>query len=584
MFRLNALESSDAHRADGAISLIDGCRRQSIEWRDISAPSKEPCAMASQNTSEYDYIVIGSGIGGCVVAGRLSEDPAVRVLLLEAGPEDNDPDIHATELTALFATWSKPQFDWGLSTVEEPGLDGRKMPIIQGRVAGGGSSLHGRIFIRGHRRDFDHWNYMGNENWAFDQVLPYFKKSEDYMGPTSEFRGVGGPMPVMDLPKERQSVASQAFVAGVSELGFQSDWDFNGPKQEGGAGYIQTTTTRDFKRASAYTQYIAPHVGVRKNLTVEFEAFATRLLFSGKRAVGVEYQQKGKTLQARAGHEVIVSMGPLNSPKLLMHSGIGAAEQLRQFDIPVLVDLKGVGENLQDHLNVRMCWASKVQQQIPMVICESSMFTFTRDGVPNASPDLQLFFGGFAFPGLGADFNKGFALVPVVCRPQSVGRVWLKSANPLDSLNIQTNYLTADYDMQVLLAGIRLGREIVATKAFDEMRGAELIPGPAIGDDEQKLRKYIRDTCITDWHPSGTCAMGLGNDAVVDPRLRVYGVDGLRVVDASVMPSVVSGNLQASIFMIGEKAAAMIQEDAAGVTRPPVFHHEIHKHIQTATV
>jgi choline dehydrogenase-like flavoprotein len=218
------------------------------------------------------------------------------------------------------------------------------------------------------------------------------------------------------------------------------------------------------------------------------------------------------------------------------------------------------------------------------VICESSMFAFTREGVPNASPDLQLFFGGFAFPGLGADFNKGFALVPVVCRPQSVGRVWLKSASPADALNIQTNYLTADYDMKVLLAGLRLGREIVATKAFDDIRGAELIPGPQIGDDEQKLRKYVRDTCITDWHPSGTCAMGLSSDAVVDPRLRVYGVDGLRVVDASVMPSVVSGNLQASIFMIGEKAADMIKEDAAGITRPPVFHHEMHAHIQAAGV
>jgi choline dehydrogenase len=197
-----------------------------------------------------------------------------------------------------------------------------------------------------------------------------------------------------------------------------------------------------------------------------------------------------------------------------------------------------------------------------MIICESSMFTFTRDGVPNASPDLQLFFGGFAFPGLGADFNKGFALVPVVCRPQSVGRVWLRSANPADPLNIQTNYLTSEYDMSVLLAGLKLGREIVQTKAFDEIRGAELIPGPANGTDEKKLRKYIKDTCITDWHPSGTCHMGLDKNAVVDSRLRVYGVDGLRVVDASIMPSVVSGNLQASIYMIGEKGADMILQDA----------------------
>jgi choline dehydrogenase len=518
--------------------------------------------MATQKSQEFDYIVIGSGIGGCVVANRLSANPDTKVLLLEAGPPDDDADIHNVELTSLFAVWSKPQFDWGLSTVEEPGLDGRRMPLQQGKVAGGGSSVHGRIFIRGHRRDFDHWNYMGNENWSFDQVLPYFKKSENYMGPRSDFRGTDGPLPVMDLPVDRQSAASQAFVAGVSELGFQSQWDFNGPKQEGGAGFIQSTTTPDFKRASAFTAYIDPIKSQRSNLTIQFNSFATRLLLDGKRAVGVEYQQNGSALQARATGEVIVSMGPLNTPKLLLLSGLGPAEQLKQFGIPVVENLAGVGENLQDHLNVRMCWASKIEQKIPMIICESSMFTFTRDGVPNASPDLQLFFGGFAFPGLGTDFNRGFALVPVVCRPQSVGRVWLKSSNPLDSLNIQTNYLVCDYDMSVLLAGIKLGREIVQTSAFKEMLGKELVPGPDIGTDVPKLKKYIKDTCITDWHPSGTCKMGLDAKAVVDSRLRVYGIDGLRVVDASIMPSVVSGNLQASIFMIAEKGADMILQDA----------------------
>jgi choline dehydrogenase len=514
--------------------------------------------MATSPNNTFDYIVIGSGIGGCVVASRLSEKPGTKVLLLEAGPPDDDPDIHNVELTSLFAVWYKPQFDWGLSTVEEPGLDGRKMQLLQGKVAGGGSSVHGRIFIRGHRRDFDHWNYMGNENWAFEHVLPYFKKCEDYMGPKSDYRGSGGPLPVMDLPSDRQSAASQAFVAAAGELGFKTDWDFNGEKQEGGAGYIQSTTTKDLKRASAYTAYIAPYVGARSNLRVECNAHATKLLFDGKRAVGVEYQQNGSTVQTHAAAEVIVSMVPLNTPKLLLLSGVGPADQLAQHKIPVRQDLPGVGENLQDHLNVRMCWASTIEQQIPMIICESSLFTFTRDGVPNASPDLQLFFGGFAFPGLGADFNKGFALVPVVCRPQSVGRVWLKSTNPMDPLNIQTNYLTSDYDMSVLLAGIALGRRIVQAKAFDGMRGAELLPGPDVGDDEQKLRKYIKDTCITDWHPSGTCHMGLDKNAVVDSKLRVYGVDGLRIVDASIMPSVVSGNLQASIYMIGEKAADMI--------------------------
>src|ERR1700733_9738263 len=258
--------------------------------RRYSVPSnheRQENRMATQKSQEFDYIVIGSGIGGCVVANRLSADSDTKVLLLEAGPRDDDADIHNVELTSLFAVWQKPQFDWGLTTVEEPGLDGRKMPLLQGKVGGGGSSLHGRIFIRRHRRDFDHWNYLGNENWSFQQVLPYFKKSEDYMGPRSDYRGTGGPLPVMDLPVDRQSAASQAFVAGVSELGFQSQWDFNGPKQEGGAGFIQSTTTRDFKRASAFTAYIDPIKNSRKNLVIEYEAFATRLLLDGKRVAGV---------------------------------------------------------------------------------------------------------------------------------------------------------------------------------------------------------------------------------------------------------------------------------------------------------
>lgn len=514
----------------------------------------------------FDYVVIGSGVGGCVVANRLSANPDIQVLLLEAGPLDDDQDIHNVELTSLFAVWQKPQFDWSLSTVEEPGLDGRKMPILQGKVAGGGSSVHGRIFIRGHRRDFDAWNYAGNQGWAFDDVLPYFKQCEDYFGPPSEHRGKGGPLPVMDLPKDRRSAAAEAFVGGVGELGFASDWDFNGPQQEGGAGFIQSTTTRDFKRASAFTSYIDPIKGKRKNLTIEYQAHATRLLLENKRAVGIEFSQNGVLRQVKATREVILSAGPLNTPKILLLSGVGSAADLQKLRLPVVVDLPGVGRNLQDHLNVRMCWESKVEQKVPMIICEASMFLHTRTSVLKASPNLQLFFGGFSFPGLGVDFNRGFALVPVVCRPQSVGHVWLRSTDPFEPLNIQTNYLTCEYDMSVLLAGIKLGREIVQTSPFVKMLGRELLPGPEVGTDIQKLRKYIRDTCITDWHPSGTCKMGLDAMAVVDPRLRVYGIEGLRVIDASIMPSVVSGNLQASLYMISEKGAEMVLQDAAAKT------------------
>jgi choline dehydrogenase len=522
--------------------------------------------MSEPRSQEFDYVVIGAGGGGCVVANRLTADPNTRVLLLEAGPPDANADIHNVALTSLFALWS-PQagLDWGYSTEPEPGLGGRQMPVFQGKVAGGGTSVHGRIFIRGNRRDFDHWNYLGNENWGYDDLLPYMKKSETYLGPPSEFRGTDGPLPVMDLPKDRRSEASEAFVAGCAELtkyGFKGDWDFNAGVQEGGAGYIQSTTTPDFQRASAYTAYIDPIKDTRKNLTIVTEAYATKILFQGTKAVGLEYLKDGRTEQVRVTNEVVVSMGALNSPKLLLQSGVGRADDLKKLGIPVVADVPGVGENLQDHLNVRMCWAASREQQIPMIICESSLFTYSRQGVPLASPDLQLFFGGFAFPETGAAFNMGFALVPVVCRPTSVGRLWLRSNNPMDPPAFNMNYLTTDYDMSVLLYGMELGREIVNTKAFEGLRGAELLPGPEIGTDVEKLKDYTRRTCITDWHPSGSCKMGLDSMAVVDPRLRVYGVEGVRIVDASIMPSVVSGNIQASVFAIGEKGADMILQDA----------------------
>ena len=519
--------------------------------------------MSEPRSQEFDYVVIGAGGGGCVVANRLTANSNARVLLIEAGPPDTNPDIHNVALTSLFASWS-PQagLDWGYSTEAEPGLGGRQMPVFQGKVAGGGTSVHGRIFIRGNRRDFDHWNYLGNEHWSYDDILPYMKKSETYKGKPSEFRGTDGPLPVMDLPKDRRSEASEAFVAGCVELGFKGDWDFNAGVQEGGAGYIQSTTTDDFQRASAFTAYIDPIRTTRKNLTILTEAYATKIVFQGTKAVGLEYVKDGRTEQARVTNEIVVSMGALNSPKLLLQSGVGPADDLKKLDIPVVTDLPGVGENLQDHLNVRMCWAATREQQIPMIICESSMFTYSRKGVPLASPDLQLFFGGFAFPETGAAFNMGFALVPVVCRPTSVGRLWLRSSNPTDPPAFNINYLTTDYDMSVLLYGMELGREIVNTKAFDGLRGAELLPGPEIGTDVEKLKDYTRRTCITDWHPSGSCKMGLDAMAVVDPRLRVYGVDGVRVVDASIMPSVVSGNIQASVFAIGEKGADMILQDA----------------------
>lgn len=511
--------------------------------------------MAAQQYETFDYIVVGSGVGGCIVANRCSANPDTTVLLLEAGGPDTDPAIHRIDLPSLFTIWHQPELDWGLSTEEEPGLNGRRMPIIQGRVKGGGTSVNVRVFFRGNRRDYDHWNYLGNEGWSYADVLPYFKKLEDYKGKPSEWRGVGGPLTVIDLPKDRRTQAAEAFVEAAVELGFQGNWDFNGPQQEGGAGFIQSSTTVDFKRDSASVAYVDPIMN-RPNFTLQTGASTTRILFEGKRAVGVEYRQNGSTQQARASAEVIVSAGALNSPKLLLLSGIGPAKHLRSHDIPVVVDLPGVGQNFHDHLLVNVSYAAKKEQSPQILLGESSLFTSTRDGMGAASPDLQFLFGGFLFPELGHQ-GPGFTLASVLGQPQSIGSVSLRSNNPLDPPVIRANYLASDTDLQVLVKGITLGRELIHTHAFAGLRDQELTPGPEV-TTEQGLREYIRNTCFTVWHPSCTCKMGRDTMAVVDPQLRVYGVEGLRVVDSSIMPRMVSGNIQATVYMIGEKAADMI--------------------------
>lgn len=507
---------------------------------------------------EFDYIVVGSGAGGSVVANRLSADPNTSVLLLEAGGPDTDPAFHQVEVPALFGLWwgaGQADRDWGFATEVEAGLNGRKMPILQGKVEGGSTSTHGRIFIRGNRRDFDHWNYLGNEGWSFSDVLPYFIKLEDYHGNVSELRGVGGPLTVIDLPKDRRTPAAEAFVDGAVELGFQGDWDFNGPQQEGGAGFTQSTTTDSLQRASAAVAYIQP-ILARSNFTLQTGAAATRILLEGNRAVGVEYLQGGRLRQARASAEVVISAGALNTPKLLLLSGIGPAKQLQAHDIAVTADLPGVGENFHDHLLARVCYATTTEQPVPIIISESSLFTSTRAGMGAASPDLQFFFGGFLFPDVPHS-GPGFTLVPVVAQPRSVGSVRLRSKDPTEPPVINANYLASDTDRKVLLEGIDLGRELIHTHAFDGLRGAEIIPGTDV-TTERDLSEYIRNTCITDWHPSCTCKMGRDPMAVVDPQLRVHGVDGLRIADGSIMPSIVSGNLQATIYMIGEKGADMI--------------------------
>lgn len=505
----------------------------------------------------FDYIIIGAGTTGCVIASRLSENPDTRVLLLEAGGMDDKPGFHNSDLMSYLSTWWSDA-DWQYMSEPEQYLNGRKVPLSQGKVVGGGSAINGMMHVRGSRHDYDYWQYLGNEGWGYDQVLPYFKKSENYEGGASEYRGVGGPINVVDYKK--QGPAALAFLEAAVEMGYGGPpWDFNGPILEGHASNYQYAHTEDGKRCSASVGYLYPALE-RPNLTLETGAMATRLLMDGTRVNGVEYVQNGSTHNAIAEGEVIVSAGAFASPKLLMLSGIGPAEHLRSHDIPVVVNLPGVGQNMQDHVLVRMGFECDQEQPEPGVISEVGIFSHTRNGMQGAAPELQIMFSAFLFMDNQAYIGGTHLLCPpTLLRPQSRGTVTLRSNNPMDLATVRTNWLQCDSDLQVLIDGVKIVRELVNTKAFAKVGARELMPGPGIKTDKE-LAEHIRNENIwTEWHPSCTCKMGRDYMSVVDPQLRVYGVDKLRVADASIMPSVVSGNINVPCLMIGEKTADMIR-------------------------
>ena len=509
--------------------------------------------MTAQGTTDYDYIVVGAGASGCVIANRLSADSTKNVLLLEAGGNDDFfTNTRFLDLPSLFSLWG-PLTDWGYSAEPAPGINGRAVPITQGKVLGGGSSTNGRIYLRGNRRDYDGWNQLGNEGWSYKDVLPYFKKAENYSGGANEYHGVGGPLSVIDLPAP--TAVSQAFMQAAIDYGFKGPVDVNAEQQENAVGFCQSTTTPQLARASTAVAYIHPILD-RKNLMVTTNALVTKILFEGKRAVGVEYLLDGQTQQVRANAEVIATAGAFNMPKLLLQSGIGPADQLKSLGIPVVSDLPGVGQNLQDHLLVRMSWHLKEKQSDLIILSEVNLFTYSRPGLEAASPDLQYMFAPFFFPEYGP-VDAGITLVPVVSQPASVGSVSLRSNNPLDAPRIDMNHLGCDADVQVLMRGIEIGHDIMRSNKLDSARGAEVVPGPD-ATTKVELEQYVRNTAVTVWHPCGTCRMGHDRLAVVDPQLRVYGIEGLRVADSSVMPKIVNCNLQATVIMIGEKAADMI--------------------------
>ena len=523
--------------------------------------------------NSYDYIIVGAGSAGCVLAARLSEDLHTRVLLLEAGGKDSAREVH---IPAAFSKLFKTAVDWDYSTEPEVQLHNRKLYWPRGKVLGGSSSINAMIYIRGNPADFDHWRDLGNPGWGFADVLPYFKKSEDQERGGSELHGEGGPIHVAD--PRCVNPLTRAFLSAASEVGIPANADFNGAAQDG-AGLHQLTQ-KNGARCSAADGYLRPAL-LRPSLAVLTGAHVVRVLIENGEASGVEFLRDGVLQTARADAEVILAGGTVNSPQVLMLSGIGAAHELKRLGIRVVHDLPGVGQNLQDHPMVSVGYLCKQKVSLdgaetlgnllrylifrsgPLTsnVAEAGLFLRTRAGL--RVPDLQLLFGPAYYRAHGLVRRKEhcFGFGPTLIAPESRGRISVRSTNPLDAPSIRANYLSTEADLRTMIAGVRLARRLANTKAFDPFRGEELHPGPQAETDDD-IVEFLRNELETLYHPAGTCKMGNDVSAVVDARLRVHGMERLRVVDASIMPRVPAGNTNAPVVMIAEKAADMIREDA----------------------
>ena len=501
----------------------------------------------------YDYVIVGAGSAGCVLARRLLDADAGSVLLLEAGGSDDRDAVHATDIPSMTSLWGAPDASWPYETIGQPGLNGRHVPVPQGRLLGGGSSINAMMYVRGDARDFDHWNHLGNEGWGYEDVLPLFRRSESYAGAPSEYRGTDGPLRVIDF--DDPAPVSRAFVQAAKEIGLSDvDGDYNGRNHTANAFFYQSTRSSNERRCSTADAFLHPVLD-HPNLSVVTGARVRGIVWDGNRAVGVEYTKDGSVGQAGADVEVILSAGALATPQLLMLSGIGPARHLRAHGITARADLPGVGQNLQDHLLFGVGYECLVEQPPAQLLAEAGIFLHTRQGLAAASPNLQIFFGPVQFvPPEYQRVGPAFTFAPVLTQPASRGTVTLRSADPEDLPVIDPRYLESTVDLDVLVEGIRISRELVAARAFDGLRGPEIAPG------EDDLVDYVRSAASTVWHPVGTCRMGHDRDAVVDPALRVHGVTGLRVADASVMPTITAGNTNAATIMIGERAADLVLE------------------------